>query len=231
MESVYFAYFSALWLGILTSISPCPLATNIAAITYISKEVSEVKTVFINAMLYALGRTVTYLVVGVLIIAGIYSIPSVSLFLQRYMNILLGPILIIAGMLLLEMINIGNFGFGSDARKVAKGGGYWGSGFLGIIFALSFCPISAALFFGSLIPLAAKYNSSIIMPSAYGAGTGLPVILFAILLSFGVSAAGRIFDKLYQFEKWARKITGAIFILIGIYYILTYIFEIDISVI
>ena len=221
---------TALWLGILTSISPCPLATNIAAISFIGKMVGNTRHVLLSGLLYVLGRVVAYIAVGVIVVAGILSIPGVADFLQNYMNRILGPVLLIVGIILLGLIKIswiGSFGAGK-AQSTAERGGLWGAGLLGIIFALSFCPVSAALFFGSLIPLAVGVGSTIAYPTVFGIGTGLPVILFALLLAFGAHAVGTAYDKLRQFERWARRVTGIVFMLVGVYYTFTYTFGITI---
>jgi len=102
--------------------------------------------------------------------------------------------------------------------------GIWGAGLLGILFALSFCPVSAALFFGSLVPLAVTHNSAVLMPGLYGLGTALPVVFFSILLAFSAHRLSRAFNMLTRFERWARKITGALFLLVGIWFCLKYIF-------
>jgi len=227
MDSFLLAAASAFWLGILTSISPCPLATNIAAISFIGRRVGNPRRVFLTGLLYTGGRTLTYLVLGIVLVASLLSMSELSLLLQKYMNKLLGPILIIAGMFLLELISLNFSGRGVSDRfqKRAETFGMWGAGLLGIIFALSFCPLSAALFFGSLIPLSLQHNSSITMPLLYGLGTGLPVLVFAIIIAFGAQSLGKAFNLLTMIEKWARRITGTIFILVGIYYCLAYIFH------
>ena len=214
---------TALWLGILTSISPCPLATNIAAISFIGNRVGSTRHVLVSGLLYTLGRMLVYVVIGVIVVTGILAIPGIANFLQNYMNKVLGPVLIIVGLILTGLINatwFGSFGSGKTQAKAEKSG-VWGAGLLGVIFALSFCPVSAALFFGSLIPLAVGVGSTIVYPSIYGIGTGLPVIVFAILLAFSTQAVGRAYNKLRQFERWARRITGIVFILVGIYYTIT----------
>ena len=224
--SLLLGALSALWLGILTSISPCPLATNIAAISFIGRRIGRTRVVFFTGLLYTLGRILTYVVLGILLVTSILSIPQVSHLLQKYMNKFLGPILILVGMILLELIrfNIPGSGLSEKMQKRVELLGIWGAGLLGIVFALSFCPISAALFFGSLIPLSVKCGSSITLPAMYGFGTGLPVILFAVLIAFGAQSVGKAFNKLTQIERWIRRVTGGIFILIGIYYCLAYIF-------
>jgi cytochrome c biogenesis protein CcdA len=229
MDSLFLSAVSAFWLGILTSISPCPLATNIAAISYIGKRVGSPQNVFLSGFLYNLGRMLAYVALGALLVASILSVPEVSRFLQQYMNKLLGPILIMAGMLLLELIRLTTSGTGVSEkmqRRVDRSG-MWGAMLLGFVFALSFCPISAALFFGSLIPLSVKHSSAVILPSVYGIGTGLPVMIFAVLIAMGTRFVGSLFTKLTRIEFWARRITGVIFILVGIYYCLTYIFGLN----
>lgn len=227
MDSFPVSILSALWLGILTSISPCPLATNIAAMSYIGRRVDSSRQVFLSGLLYTAGRMVTYVVLGVLIVASLLSVSEVSLWLQKHMNQLLGPLLILVGMVLLGFIPLPVFG-GTVSEKVqrrAQSYGVWGAGLLGIVFALSFCPVSAALFFGSLIPLSVQNGSTVTLPSVYGIGTGLPVFLFAVLIASGARAVGRAFDRLALVERWVRRITGTVFILVGIYFCLSYIFE------
>jgi len=218
---------TALWLGILTSISPCPLATNIAAVSYIGKRVGNIRAVILSGILYSFGRMLTYLLIGVIVVAGLLSIPQLSMFLQQYMNKILGPILILAGMFLLELMsfNFSGTGISQKIQKHAAKSGIWGAGLMGITFALSFCPVSAALFFGSLIPLSLRHESSIVLPSLYGIGTGLPVFFFAVLIALGARSVGTVFKKLTFFELWTRRITGIIFIGVGIYFSLKYIFQ------
>jgi len=230
MDSIILSYLTACWLGILTSISPCPLATNITAISFIGKRLSKPKMVFLSGLFYVLGRMLTYTVLGVLIIASTLSIPELANLLQRNINIFLGPVLIITALFLLRIIplTLSGFGLSQKMQNRAANLGIWGSGLLGIIFALSFCPTSAALFFGSLIPLSLKHNSSVMLPSLYGIGTGLPVIVFAFLVALGTRYVGIVFNKLTIIEVWARRVTGIIFLLVGLYYSMIYIFKIPI---
>lgn len=228
MQELILGVLTALWLGIWTSISPCPMATNIAAISFISRRVGSTKIVFMTGLLYTLGRMLAYVVLGVVIVQGLISVIDVSYLLQNYMSKLLGPVLILVGMVLLELINFNISGVGVSERmqRQVESMGIWSALFLGIIFALSFCPVSAALFLGSLVPLSLKFGSGFLLPSVYGFGTGLPVLLFAVLLGFGVKSVGRAFDKLTQIEFWVRRITGVIFILVGVYLCLRYIFRV-----
>jgi cytochrome c-type biogenesis protein len=219
---------TALWLGILTSISPCPLATNIAAISYIGRKVGNSRQIFLTGLLYTLGRTIAYLVLAFILVASVLSMPQISFFLQKYMNLVLGPILIIVGMFLLGLIqmDIGGQGMGEGLKKRVDAMGIWGALLLGIVFALSFCPTSATLYFGSLIPLSLKVNSSIALPIIYGIGTALPVMVFAVLLTVSAQSVGKAYNVLAKIEWWARMITGWVFILVGIYFSLKYVFEV-----
>lgn len=228
MNGILLGALSALWLGILTSISPCPLATNIAAISFIGRRVGKARTVFLTGLIYTFGRMLTYVILGVLLVASVLSIPQVSHFLQKYMNKILGPVLVLVGIVLLELVRTGfSVSAASEGiQKRAEQWGIWGAGVLGIIFALSFCPLSAALFFGSLLPLSIKYGSSIALPALYGLGTGIPVLIFAVLMAVGARAVGKAFDRLTKIELWARRITGAIFIVVGVYFCLVHIFHV-----
>jgi len=228
MDTLLIGGLSALWLGILTSISPCPLATNIAAISYIGRRVGNTRSVLLSGMMYSFGRMFTYLIIAIVVLSSILAIPEVSNTLQKYMNKLLGPILIIVGMFLLELITISlpNSRVSEKMQNRVTGNGVMGAGFLGMVFALSFCPTSAALFFGSLIPLSLKHESNILLPSIYGIGTALPVFVFSFLIAFSAQIVGKVFNKLTQVELWVRRITGGVFIIVGIYFCLIYIFRV-----
>jgi len=228
MTPFMIAMCMALWFGILTSISPCPLATNIAAVSYIGGQISTQRGVFVAGVLYMFGRMLTYTVLGAILVSSAQSVPAVANFLQKYMNILMGPFLILIGLTLLNIIkfNMGDGG-GIIADRLQgriKRLGLIGAGILGIIFALSFCPVSAALFFGSLFSVAVKNNSGIILPSIYGIGTALPVLGFAILMGISTRMLSKAYNKVSVFEIWARKITAVVFVLAGIYYCVTYLF-------
>lgn len=221
---------TALWLGILTSISPCPLASNIAAISFVGRRVGSTPQVLLSGLLYTLGRTLAYVALAIVLLAGLLASDEAARFLQKYLNQLLGPVLILVGMLLLGLFeftaSLTLAGTGVQERA-SRGGAGW-SVVLGVLFALSFCPVSAALFFGGLIPLSAASNSRIILPTLYGAGTALPVIVFAFLMAFASQSVGRLFSRLTQVERWVRIVTGILFILAGIYYCTTHIYGLSV---
>lgn len=214
----------AVWFGILTSISPCPLATNITAISFISRRVDSVRHVLLSGLLYTAGRMAAYILLGIVLVSSMELVPPVANFLQKYMVYLLGPALILIGILLLDIfkINLGGSGIIWDGmQKRVEQSGMWGALLMGVVFALSFCPVSAALFFGSLFSLAVRHQSMVILPSVYGIGTAIPVLAFAFIFAFSAHTIGRVFDTLRVFEKWARQATGVVFILAGLYLVVT----------
>lgn len=225
MDSYIADIAAALWFGILTSISPCPLATNIAAIAFIGKKADKKSQAIFTGLMYTLGRMFTYLVLGMVLVSSAHLISPVSMFLQKYMNIILGPLLVVVGLFLLEVIrfNLGGSIINEKVQKRLGSGSLKGAFLLGGLFALSFCPVSAGLFFGSTFALAVKHNSPVVMPLCYGIGTAAPVVGFALVIALGLGAVGDIFNKVTTFEKWARKISGLIFIAVGIYQTITHI--------
>jgi len=228
MDGFWAGILSAAWLGILTSISPCPLASNIAAVSFLSKRIAHPFLVFVSGLAYTLGRMVSYAVLGWIIISSLLSVPQAAQFLQKYMGKALGPLLIITGLILLEIITLRFPGVSLSEKhhnKLTEAGAP-GAFLLGFIFALAFCPISAALFFGSLIPLALNNKAGALLPFIYGIGTGLPVLLFAVAIALGITSLSHWFRKITKLEYYTRRITGGIFILVGLYYAGIYILKI-----
>lgn len=226
MASSNIPVLSALFLGLMTAISPCPLATNIAALGYVSRRVTERKYSLITGALYTLGRMFSYSIIGIIIIVAGFEIPGVASFLQDFGEQILGPLLIVIGVLMLIAnripLNLGGGKLSSMGAKVADRG-MLGGFLLGVLFALAFCPYSALLFFGVLIPLALKSTGGVTLPAVYAIGTGLPVLVFGILLSAGVARVSRWFNAVTRAEKVIRVVISIIFIGIGIYYVVLWI--------
>lgn len=216
-----------LWLGILASISPCPLATNIAAVSFIAHQVTSSKAVFLSGLLYTLGRTITYTVLGSVICYGMASAPLVSSFLQHKLPQILGPLLILVGAFLLDIFKmpLPSTGISSLAERVS-GVGIISAFLLGALFALAFCPVSAALYFGALIPLTLQHGSYVLLPALFGIGTALPVVLAAFGLAFSAQTVLGWLEHIGRAKTIARKITGIIFVAVGFYYTLVYIFRV-----
>jgi len=215
---------AAFFIGLMMAISPCPLTTNITAIAYISKKIGNSKRTIMIGLMYTLGRTLTYVVIASIIVWFGLNIQAISLPLQKYGDILLGPLLILIGIVLLELIKldfIKEFSGIDKLREKFSDKGYFGSFLLGVIFALAFCPFSAVLFFGMLIPLALKTGDAIIIPSVFALATGLPVIIFSFILVHGVTKLAKVMNKVKIIEKWVRNVAGVVFICAGIYYLLS----------
>lgn len=219
MGSFWLAVASAAWLGILTSISPCPLATNVAAVSYVGRQVGSARATLMSGALYTAGRTIAYVTLGAAAVWSLMSMVAVSSFLQQTLPRLLGPLLILLGLLLLGLfrLNLPGFGWSERLQQRVDRLGVWGAGLLGIVFALSFCPVSAGLFFGGLVPLATEHGSPLLLPAAFGVGTALPVAAFAILVAAGVSWLGSAMSKVQTVERWARPTTAVVLIAVGVY--------------
>jgi cytochrome c biogenesis protein CcdA len=230
MELTAIPVIGALWLGILTSVSPCPLAANIAAVSFIVKGGTRTSAVLAAGIAYTLGRSLAYMALGWVISASLLNLPAMSYFLQTQMPKVLGPVLIITGLLLLGVFSVALPGLmvsQEGAEKLRKAG-IPGALIMGALFALAFCPVSAAFFFGSLIPLTVSQSSTIALPLIYGVGTGLPVLLFALVIVFGISTVSRIFHVVSKTEVWVRGATAAVMIGVGVYLSLLHIFNVNI---
>jgi len=212
---------TAFLLGILTSISPCPLATNITTIAYISKEVKTIKNTLLNGFFYTLGRGISYTLLATLIYFGVSSF-SISSIFQGWGDKALGPILIIIGLIMFNAIKIN---FGVKGEKIEKlkewlaQKDYIGSMLLGMLFALAFCPYSGVLFFGALIPLVLSSSESLLLPPVFALGTGLPVIIFSFLIAFSIQKVGKAFELTQKVEKATRYGVAAVFSIAGVYYL------------
>ena len=219
MGPTWLAIGSALWLGILTSISPCPLATNIAAVSYVGRRIGSARAILASGALYTAGRTVAYVALGAAAVWSLTSMVEVSSFLQGTVHRLLGPLLIVLGLLLLGAVKLSlpELGVSDRLKQRVDRWGVWGAGLLGIVFALAFCPLSAGLFFGGLVPLAADHGSPLLLPALYGVGTALPVAGFAVLLAAGVGWLDIALAKVQVFERWARRVTAIVILGVGIY--------------
>jgi len=216
------ALVAAFFIGLMTAISPCPLVTNMTAIAYISKKIDSNKHTFLVGLLYAFGRAFAYASLASLIVYVGINTQWISFFLQEYGEKLLGPLLLLVGIVLLDLVKINLFGKAeSSLHEQVSNKGYPGAFLLGVIFALAFCPFSAVLYFGMLIPLALKTGDAIVLPSIFGIATGLPVILGSLLLVMSISKLGQVMNKVQQFEKIMRLVVGIIFVLVGLFYLFT----------
>jgi cytochrome c biogenesis protein CcdA len=221
LENSTMPWLTALLLGLMTAISPCPLATNITAIGFISKDIEDRNRVFFNGLFYTLGRAITYTALALIIFLGVDQL-KFSGFFQRYGEKFIGPLLVIIGFLMLDIIKIRFPGFGGFTSRLQKKKkwGYLDAVLLGLAFALAFCPYSGVLYFGMLVPLTISSTSGLYLPIVFAIATGIPVIVFAWIIAYTVSGIGGAYNKIKTFELWFRRVISVLFIAMGIYYII-----------
>lgn len=221
LENSTMPWLSALVLGFMTAISPCPLATNITAIGFISKDIENRHRVFLNGLLYTLGRAISYTAIALIIYLGADQF-KFSGFLQKYGEKFLGPLLIIIGLFMLDIIRMNFPGISKLTSRMEnkKKWNYLDAILLGIIFALAFCPYSGVLYFGMLVPMTVSSATGLYLPVLFAVATGIPVIIFAWVLAYTLSGIGGVYQKVKSFEFWFRRIIAVLFIVVGIYYII-----------
>lgn len=210
---------TAFILGLMTAISPCPMATNIAAIAFVGKDISNKKRVFFNGLVYILGRAISYTALGIILYFGASKFQVSSLF-QGWGEKILGPLLIIVGLIMLGILKIPIPGLQALTGKMQENSSknFWSVLLMGMIFALAFCPYSGVLYFGMLIPITIASAKGLFLPVIFAIGTGLPVIIFAWILAFSVGGLGKTYNRVKTFEKWFRKVVAVVFIGVGVYY-------------
>ena len=223
LDNSQYSFLTAIILGLMTAISPCPLATNISAIGFISRDIENRRRVFINGLVYTLGRAISYTGLALIIFFGASKM-HVSMIFQGWGERLLGPVLILVGLLMLDIIKIKLPGFSGLTNKIGENGkeSYWSTLLLGMVFALAFCPYSGVLYFVMLIPMTVTSAGGLYLPVLFAIATGLPVIIFAWLLAYAVGNVGKLYNRIKLFELWFRRVVSVIFIAVGIYYILIF---------
>ena len=223
LDNSQFSFLTAIILGLMTAISPCPLATNISAIGFISRNIENRRRVFINGLVYTLGRAISYTGLALIIFFGASKM-NISMIFQGWGEKLLGPVLILVGLLMLDVIKIKLPGLSGLTDKIGENskGSYWSTLLLGMVFALAFCPYSGVLYFVMLIPMTVTSAGGLYLPVLFAIATGLPVIIFAWLLAYAVGNVGKLYNRIKLFELWFRRVVSVIFIAVGIYYILIF---------
>ena len=223
LENTQYSFITAIILGLMTAISPCPLATNISAIGFISRDLKDSKRVFLSGLVYTLGRAISYTGLALLIFFGASKM-NVSMLFQGWGEKLLGPVMILIGLFMLDVIKLKLPGLSGLTNKIGENskGSYWSTLLLGMVFALAFCPYSGVLYFVMLIPITVASASGLYLPVLFAIATGLPVIVFAWLLAYAVGNVGKLYNQIKTFELWFRRIVSVIFIVVGIYYIIIF---------
>lgn len=217
---------TAFILGLLTAISPCPLATNIAAIGFISKNIEDRKAIFMRGIYYTVGRVLAYTVLGIILISILKegaSMFGIQKAISKWGELLIGPVLLVIGLFMLfgHKLNLPKFGFdGSNSEKLA-GKGSWGALLLGVLFAMAFCPSSGMFYFGMLIPMSVTATVGWFLPVLFSVATALPVLVVAWILAFSVEKVGEVYGKIQTIQKWLNIVVGTLFVIVGIYYCYT----------
>jgi cytochrome c-type biogenesis protein len=219
LENSHYSFITAFILGLMTAISPCPLATNITAIGFISRDIEDRKRVFGIGLVYTLGRALSYTALALVLFFGADQMHISRLF-QGWAEKFLAPLLILIGLFMLGVIPIRfpAFSFLTDKIEKTGEGSYGKALLLGILFALAFCPYSGVLFFAMLMPLTLTSAGGLYLPVVFAFATGLPVILFAWLVAFTLGNVGKVYNKVKIFEFWFRRVIAVLFILAGLYY-------------
>ena len=220
LENSQYAFVTAILLGLMTAISPCPLATNISAIGFISRDIENRRRVFLSGLVYTLGRAISYTVLAIIIYFGASKM-NISMLFQGWGEKLLGPVLILIGLFMLDVIHLKFPGLTGLTDKIGENskGSYWSTLLLGMVFALAFCPYSGVLYFVMLIPMTVASVGGLYLPVLFAIATGLPVILFAWLLAYAVGNIGKLYNQIKIFELWFRRVVSVVFIVVGIYYV------------
>ena len=218
-ENSQIPILSAFILGLMTSISPCPLATNITAVGYISKDFNNRKRVFLSGVIYTIGRAMTYTTIGLIIFFGASQF-AISGFIQQWGEKILGPILIVSGLFMIGLIklNINGIGKLNDKIKQLNKNRHMSVLLMGIVFALAFCPYSGVLYFGMLMPMTITSASGLYLPIIFAIASGIPVLIFTLIIAYSVSSVSKYFNKVKTFEYLFRRVVAVVFIGIGVYY-------------
>jgi len=223
LENTQYTFITAIILGLMTAISPCPLATNISAIGFISRDLKDPKRVFVSGLIYTLGRIISYTGLAIIIFLGASKM-NISMLFQGWGEKLLGPVMILIGLFMLDIVKLRFPGFSGITDRIGEQSksSYWSTLLLGMVFALAFCPYSAVLYFVMLIPITVASAGGLYLPVLFAIATALPVIIFAWLLAYAVGNVGKLYNRIKSFELWFRRVVSVIFIAVGMYYVVLF---------
>lgn len=177
-----------------------------------------------SGLIYTLGLAFTYTGIALIITFGASKF-HVAKFFQGNGEKYVGPIMVLVGLVMLNVIKLNFLGKGNFTEKWSdkfKEKGLLGAFLLGALFAMAFCPYSGALYFGALIPMSIKSGAGIMYPLFYALGAGTLVMFFTGIIAFSISQLGKYFKAIQKTEKVMRIIAGLLFVLTGLYYILIY---------
>lgn len=220
-----FPILTAFIFGLLVALSPCTIAANITAITYIT-EGSKRKSIISRGLVYVLGRTIAYILLGVLLYFFVDGI-AFGQWLQLNFGKILGPLFIVLGLLLLDVIHlhfladkcVNRFNMSSIKKKS------WSPLLAGVLMAYAFCPYSGALYFGAMVPLMFTTSLSVYIPMAFALGSALPLIPIILVISGGLEKLSELKEKHSNVEKWIRRAIALLFIIAGCMFVYEYYLE------
>lgn len=219
-----FPLVSAVLFGLIGATSPCQLTTNLSAIAYVSRRPGEGRA-WMEAVTYTLGKVLVYTAAGGAVIALGLEIQSSTVPVVVVARKLLGPLLIVIGLMFLGLLNLrmsaGERLTEAIQRRISVRGA-WGAFLMGVVFSFAFCPTLFLLFFGLTIPLGLRSEAGLLVPGLFAVGTALPLLAYAGLLAAGSGLAGGYALRLSRGYPVVRRIAGVIFILAGINDTLTY---------
>ncbi|MBK9578976.1 MAG: hypothetical protein IPK50_14065 [Fibrobacterota bacterium] len=202
---------AAVGLGVLTSISPCPMASHAAAISVLVRQAGSVRRGVLVGSAFALGRATAYALVAWIASAGLLALGPLVRRIQTHEQAVLGIVFLMGGLFLAisPRLKLPGSGIDAGAWKARLGplGAIPGAFALGFVLALAFCPVSAGIFFGSVIPLASMTNPSFLVTVPYGLATALPVFALTIAAGYGTSQIVRLFRVTQQAGPWLHRVS------------------------
>ncbi|MGH0827774.1 sulfite exporter TauE/SafE family protein [Bacillus pretiosus] len=202
----------AFLLGIVGTLAPCQLTGNISAITLYGNQSLQKGHAWKHILLFILGKIIAFTTLGLFVWFLGKEIQQILTLYFPWLRKIIGPLLILMGVMLAGIIKGRNFFPIKFIRKQNE----VGSCLLGFFFSLAFCPTMFVLFFGTLIPLSFSYNYGYLFPTFFSIGTALPIVVLMFII-FYLGLNGALLKKSRKIGKIIQLITGVLLILIGLY--------------
>ncbi|MCU0096891.1 sulfite exporter TauE/SafE family protein [Bacillus cereus] len=207
----------AFLLGIVGTLAPCQLTGNISAITLYSNQSLQKGYAWKHILLFILGKIIAFTTLGLLVWFLGKEIQQILTLYFPWLRKMMGPLLVLMGLMLAGIIKGINF----FAFKFIRKQNEIGSFLLGFFFSLAFCPTMFVLFFGTLIPLSFSSNYGYLFPTFFSIGTALPIVILMFIISY-LGLNGALLKKSRKVGKNIQLIAGVLLILVGLYDISLY---------
>ncbi|RRD02205.1 aromatic aminobenezylarsenical efflux permease ArsG family transporter [Prevotella sp. OH937_COT-195] len=220
MQESQWPVLTAFILGVLVAQHPCSLATNIAAMSYIGKDVGNRRRVFLDGLLYTLGRTIGYTLPGwaiILLVRSGVEVLNLGDLISEWGERVLGPLLIVIGAYLLYSDLLHHH---DHVPRLPFGGKHVTPIVLGIVFAMAFCPESGIVYFGMIMPMSVELSSGYLLPVSFAIGTGLPVVLMSCFFAYSFGRFSRLDSGMRFVKAWFTRLIAVLFILAGVFVLL-----------